>query len=67
MQICQDPTKGLTQSSLEKIKQDDESSFIEDWFGSTTNMLISVASVCVVSAVAYRYRIKKLWKKIMIT
>lgn len=59
MQICQDPSKGLTQTNLERVKQENEGSFIEDWFGSNTNFLMAVAAV-VGTAVAVRYRLKKL-------
>jgi isopentenyl diphosphate isomerase/L-lactate dehydrogenase-like FMN-dependent dehydrogenase len=59
MQICQDPSKGLTQTNLERVKQENEGSFIEDWFGSTSNFLMAMAAA-VGTAVAVRYRFKKL-------
>lgn len=49
----------MTQTNLERVKQENEGSFIEDWFGSKSNFLMAMVAV-VGTAVAVRYRFKKL-------
>ena len=62
MQICHDPSKGLSDDSLEVAKSQNEGSFIEDWFGNNLNFVLVTGAVCVGTSIAsfmYKNRHRK--------
>lgn len=60
MVMCVDPSKGLTESSLEIAKSKNDSSFFEEWFGMTGNQFALVWGAVIVGAgITMRYRMKK--------
>lgn len=59
MQICLDPSKGLSDDSLEIAKSQNEGGFIEDWFGNNINFALVTGAATIaasVFAVAYKNR-----------
>lgn len=60
MQVSLDPSKGLTDESLEIAKSQNEGSFIEDWLGmSTGTFAISVSVLLAGLSIASYYQMQK--------
>ena len=60
MQICLDPSKGLTDESLEIAKSQNDGSFFEDWFGISVAQFTLLTGILLsgISYAGYNY-IKK--------
>lgn len=60
MQVSLDPSKGLTDESLEIAKSQNEGSFIEDWLGmSTGTFAITVSALLAGLSIASYYQMQK--------
>ena len=56
MQVCLDPSKGLSEESLEIAKSRDESGFFDGWFGmSPSGFLAASVVVAGASLVGFNY------------
>ena len=53
-----DPSKGLTDESLEIAKSRNDGSLIEEWFGITPSnfMLISIIAVAAVASIGFSFK-----------
>jgi len=58
MMVCIDPSKGLTDSSLEIAKQQNDSSFLEEWLGLTPSQFGLMASMIVAGVGVIGYSLK---------
>lgn len=55
MQVCLDPSKGLSDENLEIAKKDDESSIFDGWFANGTISVIVLGTLAIASAFGYKY------------
>ena len=58
MAVCVDPSKGLTDASLEIAKNQNDSSFFEDWFGMSGAQFAIAAGMVFASIGVAAYRMK---------
>jgi hypothetical protein len=55
MQVCLDPSKGLSDENLEIAKKDDESSIFDGWFVNGTIGMIVLSTLAIASAFGFKY------------